>query len=181
MNKIKEFIYKTTEKLGFKGEDILPFLISVTLALVFFFDSTYFHDHLLLVSWVILGITISILVTWIAVNAGFVVLKNLFLLSAEISLLIFLAQSYCDKVKVLSKSDDALKVLITLGIAYISYEFFKALFEALRKKLDSISKEKWTWEKVFVVALFLVFTFVFIRIIYQVTSPIIYNLCVYNR
>lgn len=181
MNKIKEFIYIKTEEAGFKRENILPFIIAVGITLAFFLDSIYFHDRLMLITWVIIGITITVLTTWIAVQAGFTVLKNLFILSAEISLLIFLAQSYCENVIVIPKSDNALKSLIGLGIIYISYEFFKALFEALKKKLESIPEKKWSWEKALVITIFLIFTGMFIYAVYQVVNPIISNICVYHR
>jgi hypothetical protein len=181
MSNIKEFIYKKVEELGFKRESVLPFIIAVGITLTFFLDSTYFQNRLMLLVWVFIGITISALITWIAVNAGFTVLKNFFILSAEISLLIFLAQSYCENVKVVQKSDGALRSLVTLGIIYISYEFFKALSKALKVKLDSIPDKKWSKEKIIAVGIFLIFTGVFVYTIYQVTSPIIFNLCVFNR
>lgn len=181
MKKAKEYIYWAIEKLGFKREDIIPFVFAVGIAAVFLVDTNFLHNRIGLIMWVILGIVVSALIAWIALLAGFTVLKSLFLLSAEISLLIFLAQSYCDAQLDVAQSDDALMGLIFLGVTYIGYKFFKDLRDALKKKLDSIPDKRWSREKIIAVGLFALFTLSFVWSIFQVVSPIILDLCIYKR
>ena len=161
-----------------KRQNILTMVFSVTFTVIMLLDSKFFHERLLLLIWIFLGIIIVILISWLFFQAGFTVLKSFFLLSAELSLLIFLAQSYCDVPG--RTADNALQALIGVSILYISYEFFKSLKKALTEKLDTISEKKWPWEKVVVVILFVTFSTIFIWIIYQVINPIILNLCVYK-
>lgn len=181
MKRAKEYIYWAIEKLGFKREDIIPFIFAVGISAVFLVDANFLHNRIGLIMWVLLGIAISALIAWIALLAGFIVLKSLFLLSAEISLLIFLAQSYCDAQLTAAHSDDALKGLIFLGVTYIGYKFFKDLRDALKKKLDSIPEKRWSREKIIAVGLFALFTLSFVWSIFQVVSPIILDLCIYKR
>jgi hypothetical protein len=181
MKKAKEFIYWAVEKIGFRREDIIPFVFAVGIAAVFLIDMNLLHNRIVFVMWIILGIVLSALVAWIAMLAGFTVLKSLFLLSAEISLLIFLAQSYCDVQLRSSSADDALRGLIFLGVTYIGYKFFQDLRDALRKRLDSIPEKRWSREKIIAVGLFALFTLSFVWSIFQVVSPIILDLCIYKR
>lgn len=181
MEKVKNFVYTIVEKLGFRREDIVPFLIAVGIAGVFLADANFLEHKISIVLWVIIGITLGVLISWIALLAGFTVLKSLFLLSAEISLLIFLAQSYCDVGAFTSRGDDALRLLIFLGVTYIGYKFFKDLRDALRKRLDTIPEKRWSREKIIVVVLFLLYTLTFVWSVYLVVSPIILDLCIYKR
>ncbi|MFM2357450.1 MAG: hypothetical protein RJA61_187 [Candidatus Parcubacteria bacterium] len=181
MRAVKEFTYSIIDKLGFKRENVVPFLLAVPVAILFLLDQNYFDNHLLLLMWIVIGVAASVVIAWIFMLAGFTVLRALFLLNAEISLMIFLAQAYCGVQAVASPSDDALRTLIFLGVVYIGYEFFKALKKALEVRLDSIPEKKWSWEKVMVVSLFALFTLAFLYSIYQVTEPIVSNMCVYQR
>lgn len=181
MNKIKEIIYKAVERAGFDKGNIFPFIFAISIALFFVFDTTYFHNRLVTTLWIFLAFVASILVAWLFLKAGFTVLRALFLLSAEISLLIFLAQSYCDVRLVTSPGDDALRGLLTLGIIYVSYEFFKHLKKALVDRLHSFPEKRWSWEKMLAVSLFLLFTVSFVWAVVQVVDPIVSNLCIYRR
>lgn len=178
MQKIKEFIHQTADKLGVKREKIIPFVLAVGLTLTFFLDSQFLDNRMLLVMWIVLGILIVFILTAIMIAAGFTVLKSLFLLSAEISLLIFLAQAYCDVGT--TTGHDALRSLIFIGLAYIGYEFFKSLQKALKERLESIPEKRWSWEKFLTVVLFLFFAGTFVWAIYQVSSPVILDLCIYK-
>lgn len=181
MKRVKEFIYSGIDKLGFKRENVIPFLLAVPLAILFLLDQNYFDNHLLLLMWVVIGVALSVVVAWIFMLAGFTVMRAFFLLNAEISLMIFLAQAYCGVQIETSPNDDALRILVFLATIYIGYEFFKALRKALESRLDSIPEKKWSWEKFTVVTLFLFFTSAFLFSIYQVAEPIVSNICVYRR
>lgn len=173
MESIKSYF----NKIKHKG-NILPILFAVAFTTVFFVDSNFLGNKLLLVMWIILGTVITALISWLFVMAGFTVLKSLFLLSAELSLLIFLAQAYCEVPN--HFADDALKMLVGVSLLYISFEFFKSLKRALNERLEKIPEKRWSKEKIIVVTLFALFTLAFVWMIYQVVNPIILNLCVYK-
>lgn len=172
MESIKSYLNKIKHE-----ENILPILFAVAFTTVSFVDSNFFGSKLILVIWIILGTVITGLISWLFVLAGFTVLKSLFLLSAELSLMIFLAQAYCDVPN--HVANDALKMLVGVSLLYISFEFFKSLKKALTERLEKVPKKRWSKEKVVVVCLFAIFTFVFVWMIYQVVNPIISNLCIY--
>lgn len=181
MNKLKEYINKASEKTGFKPEDIFAFIFSVAITTFFFIDTTYLHNHAGIVLWIFIAFIVTMFISWLFMKAVATVLSSLFLLSAEISLLVFLAQSYCDVVKIPSQGDNALRSLVGFGIFYIAYKFFQYLAHALKVRLASFPEKKWTKGKVFIVGLFLIFTGSFVWTVFQVANPIILNLCVYKR
>ncbi len=181
MDKLKKIILRLIEESGFKKESIIPFVLSVGLTLAFFLDITYFDNRMLVAMWIGIGIVFSALVAWLFLKAGFTVLRSLFLLSAEISLLIFLAQAYCGVQIIASPSDNALRSLVVLGCVYIGYEFFKSLKTALRNRLDNFPEKHWSKEKMLVVGLFFIFTCSFVWAIYQVSNPVIADICVFKR
>lgn len=169
------------EKLKVDKKHVLALVFSVFLSTLLFMDSTYFGSSLLLTLWIVIAIGIVLLLSWLFIQAGFTVLKSLFLMGAELSLLIFLAQSYCDVKMTASPSDGALRSLMFLSVVYMLYEFFKSLKELLKKRLDNLSEKRWTKEKILVVVLFLFFTGSVMWAIYQVVSPIILDICVLKR
>lgn len=182
-NKVKGFIENKFEKLGFGKENILPFLISVGISTTFFLDSKYLHNTLLLILWIIVILLISIMISWIFVNAGLAVIESLFWVGAELSLLIFLADSYCKTGMTSPRGDNALNVIIVISIIFIGYKFYKSLKKSLKEKLDNLnSKEKkWSWEKIVVVGFFVFFAGLFICLLYDLVSPIIKNFCIYKK
>jgi hypothetical protein len=180
MNKFKEYINKASEKTGFKPEDIVAFIFSIVITTFFFIDTTYLHNHAVVALWIFIAVVITIFVSWLLMKAVATVLSSLFLLSAEISLLVFLAQSYCDVVKVPSQSDNALRSLVGFGIFYIAYKFFQYLGKALKTRLSDLPEKK-TKGKFLIIGLFLIFTGSFVWTVFQVTDPIILNLCIYKR
>lgn len=180
MNKFKEYINKASEKTGFKPEDIFAFIFSIAITIFFFIDTTYLHNHAVIALWIFIAILVTLFISWLFMKAVATVLSSLFLLSAEISLLVFLAQSYCDVVKVPSQSDNALRSLVGFGIFYIAYKFFQYLGKALKARLSDLPEKKMKG-KFLIIGLFLIFTGSFVWTVFQVANPIILNLCVYKR
>jgi len=180
-NRFRHYIERIAEKLGVKKENILPFLFTFIIVIFAFLHLTHVDNLIIIIIAVAVIVSLTLIVLWIFMEAGFAVLKSLFFMGAEVSLLIFLSQSYCDAEKTLSVNDDALRSLIFISLAYITFEFFKSLIAALKKRLDNIPDKEWPWEKVVIVILFLLFTLSFIYMIYQVVSPIILNICIYKR
>ena len=179
MNKIKEAFINFKNTLILNKGKIPALIFAVVFTSVFFIDTNFLHGLLTSILWIILLIVLVLLISWLFLQAGFTVLKSFFLMSAELSLLIFLAQEYCKTPN--HTADDALVSLVGLSILYISYNFFVSLKEALSKKLDSIPEKRWGWEKIVVVILFLSYTVLFIYAIFRVIRPIIMNLCVFCR
>lgn len=178
MDKIRDWIGRQEEKYNLKRENVLAAIFAVVYTSLIVLDTSVFQHKLLLALWILIGVIITLFLSWLFVLAGFTVLKSLFLYSAELSLLIFLAQAYCNVPG--HAADDALKMLVGVSVLYISYEFFVSLKDALQKKLKAIPDPGWRWEKTLIVGLFTLFTVVFIGMIYQVVNPILQDLCIYK-
>lgn len=131
-------------------------------------------------AWIIIGTLLTIAITIMAIIAGFVVVKSLFLIAAELSLLIFLAQSYCAAPLRTSASDDALRSLIFLGLVYVVIAFLQSLYGNLKDSYKKMTGKPWSFRRVVAAALFFIFTVVFLWEIYLVMKPIILGLCVYR-
>jgi len=129
---------------------------------------------------IILGVLLVIMLSIVMVMAGFTVLKCLFIVAAELSLLIFLGQSYCAVPTRTPAGNSALGGLIIVGLLYIAVEFFRSLYNALKEQYKKIGNEQ-VKENKFGIAVYLLFTVVFVTQIYQVVTPIIQNLCIYRE
>lgn len=114
------------------------------------------------------------------IYAGIGVMKELFFVSAEISLLIFIAQSYCDVSIRTSSGNDALKSIMILGSVYILYRFFDDLYKTLKKNLADVPKKFVSWEKVLIYIFYAFFTIVFVYAPYLVVYLTVMDLCVYK-
>jgi hypothetical protein len=118
----------------------------------------------------------TVLLAAIGVFAGFTVLKALFFVAAELSLLIFLAQSYCDLPIRTSAGVEAMRDLLFIGLLYIVFNFYQSFRGILKDYNKKIGKDSIPKEGIFVITVFFIFTFLFIQQIYLVISPIIVNL-----
>jgi len=176
----KNQIIRLKDKLEEEKKNILPFVVSLTIATAFFLGIHFGGSYFVGAIWTFTGIIFTVLVLVIIVLAGFAVLKSLFLLAAELSLIIFLAQSFCSVPQRSEASDEALQSLLFVAILYILFVFVRSLWETLKEYYKKVENEKWSFEKIFTVSLFLIFTFWFLRAIYLVVSPIILGLCVYD-
>jgi hypothetical protein len=174
-------------------KNALPIIISAGIAIVIFSLTYLLNVSFLGATWIIVGGLLTISIAAIAILAGFVVVKSLFLIAAELSLLIFLAQSYCDAtigVNAVARSqasDDALRSLILLGLIYITGAFVQELYAALRDRFAKIGASAhvsgvpgWNARKVVVTTVFLVFAGLFLVEIFLVIRPIVAGLCVYR-
>jgi len=163
-----------------KKENIIPLIFSIVISSVCFLGYSLLGDRLNNSIWIITGVMLVVLVYLIMFIAGFAVMKALFFVAAELSLLVFLAQSYCGVKFRPAGSDEALKSLLIIGLVYIFYSFLRSLLDICKKNYQSVKDEKWSSQKIFSVALFLFFAGVFVWQIYLVINPIIVNLCVYK-
>ena len=150
--------------------------ITLGFFVAYYLLGSHFSEVMWLITFIMLGTALSI----IMILAGFSVFKSLFYVSAEISLLIFLAQSYCAVPQRTSAGDQALKSLLTLGIIYIIFIFCKSQWKLLKKKYKSIAGQPWPKEMIIAVTIFFIFTVLIIYQIYLVINPIVTSLCVYK-
>ena len=91
-----------------------------------------------------------------------------------------LGKSYCDISHRTEGGDNALGILLAVGILYIIFYFFQNLTSTLNDNYKKIKDEKWSKEKFIAILLTLFFVGFFIWAIYQVVMPIIFNLCIYK-
>lgn len=155
-------------------------IVSAVAAAVIFVVTYISSVSLIGAAWIVISAILTIAIALIAVLAGFVVVKSLFLIAAEISLLIFLAESYCTTPLRSAAGDDALRTLIFLGLIYIAYAFVQSLYEAIKGHFKKIEKSMWNVRRIITTAVFLTFTIIFLVEIYLVVQPIIAGLCVYS-
>ncbi len=173
--------YSKEEIMAFlRKKEVISGLTFLVAALFAYYMTTYTHPYLEKVTYVVLAIELVILVsvTWgMAVHA---VVKSLFGVGAGLSLVIYLAQSYCEVPNLNHSADDALKSLIAFSLMYIGIEFVWSLYKEAKervKNLTEVNKQKRPW-----IALvpFGIFTGLFTWQVLQVLIPIINALCVYR-
>jgi hypothetical protein len=156
-------------------------IISAAVGLAIFIFAYVSSVSLLGAAWIIVGTLLTVSVGAIAVLAGVVVIKSLFLIAAELSLLIFIAQSYCDDATRSAIGNDALRSLIFLGLIYIAFAFVQSLYAAIKERYQKIgTRGGWNIRTIILTALFLVFTCLFLFEIYLVVQPIFAGLCVFR-
>jgi hypothetical protein len=157
----------------------LPFIaigVSIMYALALFFG----NSTLLGVTWIILGFLLTILMALMAWMAGIVVLKALFVVAAELSLLIFLTQSFCAAPMRAAQNNSAMTSLFTVGLVYIGFIFFNSLWDALKTKYSELKQKPRTIEWVVTVISFFLFVCLFLWELYLIINPIVASLCVYK-
>ncbi|MFC1789646.1 hypothetical protein ACFLYY_01570 [Patescibacteria group bacterium] len=164
------------KEIIFRKENIISVIISAIFLIGINFLGSYFVD----IMWFFIGILLLILISIIMIIAGFTVLKSLFKVAAGLSLIIFLAQSYCVVPINLrgSINDDALRTLLLVAFLYILFIFLKDLKETLKGHYNTVKDEKWSSVKIFDVSLYLTFVILFIREVFLVMQPIVLNLCI---
>ncbi|HVM76552.1 MAG TPA: hypothetical protein VMU07_00090 [Candidatus Paceibacterota bacterium] len=130
--------------------------------------------------WIVLGLLLAGLMAIIAVIAGMAVIKALFVVAAELSLLIFLAQAYCGVTNRLPESDEALRSLFTVGLVYIAFIFLQSLWDILKTHYTRVHGEGFRYERAITTAAYIVFVALFLWQLYLVVMPIVFGLCVYK-
>lgn len=179
---MKRSLRVITHRLNLNKDSVLRFLVFALFAGLTFAASTVFGQ-----SFSNFGKTLSltalsilVLVTWIM--AGHAVVKSLFFVGASLSLVIYLAQAYCE-VPAASRtvvSDQALQTLLIFSLVYIGFDFLRSLLKEAKersKTLKEMNKGKKPW---FILIPFGLFTGLFVAEVYFVLLPIIKNLCVYK-
>jgi hypothetical protein len=169
---------KLSSLISLKKENIAPLIFTIILVLFVLTDYQLKGQ----IAGIVFGlelVALSLLSLFIMFWAGFTVMKALAFVAAELSLLIYLGQSYCGLPSRTTSGDNALKALLVVGILYISFYFFQSLYRGLSEKYKKLKDEKRSWEKVVFITLFIIFVAFYIWVVWQVVAPIIFNLCIY--
>lgn len=162
-----------------RSKKSLPF-IAVGISLLYVIVLVVTNATLVGTLWIVLGLLLTALMAVIAVIAGMAVIKALFVVAAELSLLIFLAQAYCGVPARLPQNDLALKSLFTVGILYIGFIFLQSLWEILKARYQRVHGEGWRYERTITTIAYVGFVGLFLWQLYLVVSPIVIGLCVYK-
>ena len=163
-----------------KKLNIKALIIFAAVAVVVFLALNYFKDSLPKITEVILVVELCLLVAITWGLAAHAVLKSLFAVSVELSLIIFLSDEYCKTPPLAHTADSALMTLVGVGMIYIGIKFFWAIYEealARSKSLKEAYDNKRPW---LVLIPFALFTGIFTWQVIQVVLPIVQNLCVYK-
>lgn len=135
----------------------------------------HFTEAMGLITAIALGLVLSAMM----ILAGFAVLKSLAAVGAEISLLIFLAQSYCSANRS-TESDQALNGLLILSLIFIAFTFAWSLYKILVEYYANVKDDPWSADKIISVSLFAIFIVLFFSQLSLVIGPIILDLCIYK-
>lgn len=183
--KVFEKIKIQFKKLNLRRENVIAFIITTGLAIIFLVDNNYLHNTVLGILLIVSLILFLASLTVVFAFAGKIVIQALFDVSVGLSLLIFLGQSYCGPSVIRTDmGNSALKLLVLFGLGYVAYDFYSKMKKAIKDyreklKLNELKKE----EKIFyfITATFFVFVVAFIIFVYQIISPIILGLCIYKQ
>ena len=157
--------------------------VAALLLFIIYLAATITGNTILLgIMWLALAAILAFLMMTVGVAAGIVVIKSLFVVAAELSLLIFVTQSYCSAPVSLRlpQNDAAMVSLFTIAIVYIGFLFVQSLWQALKETFTRIQKRPHSLEKWVAVAAFILFISWFIWGLYLIMNPIVLSLCVYR-
>jgi len=171
----------TFEKIkgSIKRKDAGRFLVFVVIGVIVFIGLTFYKPYFSKALNVLLVVEL-ILIALIAYGlAAHAVIKSLFFVGAGLSLMIYLAETYCELPVSSRTGDDALKTLLGIGLIYIAVDFLCYLYKEVTARSKTLKEVdgKRPW---FVLVPFAMFTGLFLWQIYQVMNPIVLNLCIYK-
>ena len=181
---MKEKIKQTFEKININKENYKIFIIFIicvigSISLVSFFPT--FGMILFVISFSVLC-----LVTWFM--ASVVIFRSLFVIGGGLSLMIFIAKTYCDLPVIQHTADDSLKTLFGFGIIYLVWVFTSSLYKELMgdKELETKGSLK-NIEEIYdgkkpllIVIPYAIFIGLFLYQLYAVMNPILHSLCIYR-
>jgi hypothetical protein len=163
-----------------KKLNIKAFAIFAIVAVAAFLLLAYFRDSLPKITEVILIIELCLLIAITWGLAAHAVLKSLFAVSVELSLILFLADEYCKTPPLAHRADNALMTLVGVGMIYIGIKFFWTVYQEAVARSKSL-KEAYDNKRPWIVLIpFALFTGIFAWQVIQVLMPIVQNLCVYH-
>ncbi len=171
----------TAERIGFDKEKVLSLAFAIIFTAVVFLDSNYLNHMVLTGTWLFIGAFLSVVILAIMLVAGFAVYKAALHASVGFGVMIFLVQTYCDLETRTPQGMQALAFLWGMGLIYIVFEFGNKLQNAYKEHTKKIKGgEKKSWEARVLVGVYLLFVIMYLSMISQVLSPIIFDLCIYK-
>jgi hypothetical protein len=171
------------KKLNITKEKVIIFFLSVLFT--FFVSNNIFHvrDVITISAPVLIWAALFTIFCFLMFQAGLIVIKSLALVAAELSLIIFLAQSYCaPEVMKTPSGNSALAGLVLLGLSYVMYRFFFDVYAELQqqgKKFKEVDG-KWSFEAIALFIMLVLFVILFTVMIFEVVSPIVRSFCIYK-
>jgi ABC-type multidrug transport system permease subunit len=114
-------------------------------------------------------------------QAGFIVLKSLFNVAADLSLLLLLSQSYCNISNRPPSSDTALQGILFIGLLYVIVEFIGSLRKALKEYFKNTEYKEKKNDKIIITLIFILFAVWILYAISLVIIPIVNDSCVYKK
>jgi len=153
--------------------NIRPVIVSMILALCYYF----FSKQLI---WIIFFFLLFALFL-LFLQAGFIVLKSLFNVAADLSLLLLLSQSYCDISKRPPSSDSALQGILFIGLLYVIVEFINSIRKALKEYFKNTRYKGKKNDEIIITLVFIFFAIWVVYAISLVIIPILNDSCVYKQ
>lgn len=147
MPELKQRLKELVERLNLNRDTVVRFLVFTLFAGLMFLTLIFYSHALTTFENALLLAAPAILLLVTLIMAGHAVIKSLFLVGASLSLVIYLAQTYCE-VPVSSRtgaSDEALKFVLIFSLAYIGFDFLRVLIKETKersKTLKEIKKRK---------------------------------------
>lgn len=183
MENYKEKIKRFLQGFNLKEKStIIPLLFTVVFGILIFVDKTYLGNYLLNILLGVNVVMLTIFAVIVLALVGVAIMEALFYISAGLSLIIFLSQSYCDALPHTSSGDSSLKFLIMTGFIYLVFQFFKIFYKGVLKYFEDFKKIKkeYFWKTILFV-FFIIIALTFLSSLFQVIKPIILDLCVYKN
>lgn len=174
IEKTKNFIQ------GLRRREVVVYLGVLLIATVVFIGMTLYKDAFQKLTYGLLFVELLIVITYTWFLAGHAVMKSLFFVGASMSLVIFLAQSYCQSPNLTPSGNQALMTLVGFSMFYIGFDFLRALYKEVTERLHSfkqVNNGKSPW---FFLLPFAFFVGLFVWQVWQVIEPILKGLCVYR-
>ncbi|MFA6430454.1 MAG: hypothetical protein WC229_00990 [Candidatus Paceibacterota bacterium] len=168
------------KEIDITKRQLVAFVVLVFIILVPVGLSILFKFSLASASPILIITLLSILFLFTWVFAGMIILEALFLVGGELTLMIFLAQSYCEVKNRTQVSDNALMTLFGFSLFYLGISFLKSLYRGFIKSLKTFEDKKTGKTPWLVIVMFGLSIGIFIWQLYEVINPIINDLCVYN-
>lgn len=181
---LKDRIKELLKRLNINKENYKIFIVFI----IFIIGSISLVSFFPALSTILFIISFSILclITWFM--ASVVIFRSLFVIGGGLSLMIFIAKTYCDLPLSQHTADSSLQTLFYFGIMYLIWLFFSSLYKELMgdkkteckgslKKIEEIYDGK---KPLLIVIPYAIFIGLFLYQLYAVMNPIIHSLCIYK-
>lgn len=164
------------KKLNIDKEKLVRLIVFVALVAIIYSIANYVDISKVVIVVFLIALTLVMLFAWsFAID---VVMRSLFVVGAGLSLIIFLGKSYCELPNTTSSGKEALGILVSSGILYLTVKFFYHLYKEMDKRHKSLKDKnngKRSW--LFLIT-FTLFVGLLVFALGQVVVPIINSLCV---